>query len=169
MTDRPTGVPTAPPFPAEPPAPPAAVVAGLSRDGDVWPEVPHEAPADPVDPPPRRTAVAPRAVRTRMGPWAPVAGAALGLVVGVLVVVLALAPVAAGFPERLAAVFLCLGLTLLGAGGVLLADEVRVRRSTVGAQSVSEAAGLLNGLTPARLLVGAAGFVLLLAAYVVRG
>jgi len=166
MTDRPTGVPTAPPFPAEPPAPPAAVVAGLSRDGDVWPEVPHEAPADPA---PRRTAVAPRAVRTRMGPWAPVAGAALGLVVGVLVVVLALAPVAAGFPERLAAVFLCLGMGLLGAGGVLLADEVRVRRRTVGAQSVSEAAGLLNGLTPARLLVGAAGFVLLLAAYVVRG
>lgn len=72
-------------------------------------------------------------------------------------------------PSSLASVFLCVGLTLLGAGGVLFADEVRLRRRSVAAQSVQTVAGLLNGLTPARFLVGAAGFVLLLAAYVTRG
>lgn len=105
----------------------------------------------------------------QMGPWAPVAGAGLGLLVGVAVSATLLAGVLPGLPERLALVFLCLGLALLGAGGVLLAEEVRLRRRGVRAQSAEVVTGLLNGLTPARLLVGSAGFALLLAAYVGRG
>jgi hypothetical protein len=107
----------------------------------------------------------------RMGPFAPVAGAAVGLVLGIVVVLL-LAPAVEGFDQRLALVFVVLGFTLLGAGGTLLADEVRIMRR--GAQ-VAEArasgaadviAGLLNGLTPARLLITVSAFVLLLSAYV---
>jgi hypothetical protein len=106
----------------------------------------------------------------RMGPWAPVAGAVLGLVLGVVVVLL-LAPAVDSFAERLSLVFVVLGMTLLGAGGTLLADEVRLLRRgtsavearTAGAEVI---AGLLNGLTPARLLILASAFVLLLSAYV---
>jgi hypothetical protein len=106
----------------------------------------------------------------RMGPWAPVAGAALGLVLGI-VVVLFLAPAVTDFAERLSLVFVVLGLSLLGAGGTLLADEVRMLRRgaqavEVRSSSVDVIAGLLNGLTPARLLIMASAFTLLLSAYV---
>jgi len=109
----------------------------------------------------------------RMGPWAPVAGAALGLLLGV-VVVLFLAPAVDTFDQRLALVFVVLGLSLLGAGGTLLADEVRLLRrgaqaAEVRAANVGVIAGLLNGLTPARLLITASAFVLLLSAYVTNG
>ncbi|SDX59557.1 hypothetical protein SAMN05661080_00504 [Modestobacter sp. DSM 44400] len=111
-----------------------------------------------------------RAPMIRMGPWAPVAGAGVGLLLGV-VVVLFLAPAVTGFAERLSLVFVVLGLALLGAGGVLLADEVRLLRKgtqAVEARSASAGviAGLLNGLTPARLLITASAFCLLLSAYV---
>ncbi|SFL45815.1 hypothetical protein SAMN04488085_111132 [Geodermatophilus ruber] len=107
---------------------------------------------------------------TRMGPWAPVAGALIGLLAGVLAVLL-LAGVAEAFNERLALVFLTVGLGMLGAAGALLADEVRlVRRGTreagVRPQWVEATANLVNGLTPARLLLLAGAFVLFLAAYV---
>jgi hypothetical protein len=109
----------------------------------------------------------------RMGPWAPVAGAAVGLLLGV-VVVLFLARQADTFDQRLALVFVVLGLTLLGAGGTLLADEVRIlRRGAQAAEARASSAGLivglLNGLTPARLLILASAFSLLLSAYVTRG
>ena len=107
---------------------------------------------------------------TRMGPWAPVAGATVGLLVGIVVVVL-LAPAVSTFAERLSLVFVVLGLSLLGAGGTLLADEVRLlRRGTQAVEarpaSAGVIAGLLNGLTPARLLITASAFSLLLSAYV---
>jgi len=106
----------------------------------------------------------------RMGPWAPVAGAALGLLLGIVVVLL-LAPAVVSFEERLSLVFLVLGMTLLGAGGTLLADEVRLlRRGTQAVEARSSNAGaiaaLLNGLTPARLLITVSAFALLLSAYV---
>ena len=106
----------------------------------------------------------------RMGPWAPVAGAAVGLLLGV-VVVLFLAPAVDTFDQRLSLVFVVLGLSLLGAGGTLLADEVRLLRrgATARASDVGLVAGLLNGLTPARLLITASAFVLLLSAYVTGG
>jgi hypothetical protein len=108
--------------------------------------------------------------RIRMGPWAPVAGAVLGLLLGVVVVVL-LAPAVRTFAERLSLVFVVLGLSLLGAGGTLLADEVRLLRRgaravEARAESVGVIVGLLNGLTPARLLIMASAFCLLLSAYV---
>jgi hypothetical protein len=109
----------------------------------------------------------------RMGPWAPVAGAAIGLVLGVVVVLL-LAPAVNTFDQRLALVFVVLGLALLGAGGTLLADEVRLLRrgaqaAEARASGAGAIAGLLNGLTPARLLIIASAFVLLLSAYVTSG
>jgi hypothetical protein len=78
------------------------------------------------------------------------------------------------FDHRLALVFVVLGLTLLGAGGTLLADEVRLLRrgaqaAEARASNVGVIAGLLNGLTPARLLIAASAFSLLLSAYVTRG
>ena len=110
---------------------------------------------------------------TVMGPWAPVAGGLLGLLLGV-VVVLFLAGSADVFEERLALAFLVLGLGMLGTSGILLADEVRLgrqraREAAVRPQWVEATAGLLNGLTPARLLLVVSGFVLFLAAYVSRG
>ncbi|WP_336029369.1 hypothetical protein [Geodermatophilus sp. FMUSA9-8] len=130
------------PLPGRPPAPPAGPSAG-----------------------PRRRTVP----RVRMGPWAPVAGGALGLVAGVVAVLL-LAGRADGYAEALSLTLLVVGLTLLGAAGVLLADEVRVvRRGTSDAgvrpQWVEATAGLVNGLTPARLLLGTSAFVLFLSAY----
>lgn len=109
----------------------------------------------------------------RMGPWAPVAGAGIGLLLG-LVVVLFLAPAVDTFDQRLSLVFVVLGLTLLGAGGTLLADEVRLLRrgaqaAEARASNAGVIAGLLNGLTPARLLITASAFVLLLSAYVTNG
>jgi hypothetical protein len=110
---------------------------------------------------------------TRMGPWAPVAGLLLGLVLGVVAAVF-LAGSADGFRERLALVLLVVGMALLGAAGTLLADEFGLTRRGVREAAarpgwVEATAGLLNGLTPARLLLLVAGFVLFLAAYVVRG
>jgi hypothetical protein len=109
---------------------------------------------------------------TVMGPWAPVAGGLLGLVAG-LVVVLVLGGVAESFEDRLALVFTVLGLGLLGTSGVLLADEVRMMRhrardAVVRPAWVEATAGLLNGLTPARLLLMTSGFVLFLAAFISR-
>jgi hypothetical protein len=145
---------------------------------------PHPAPApEPVATPypttPVNVGVRPRARMprrdplTRMGPWAPVAGAAIGLLLGVVVVLL-LAPAVDTFDQRLALVFVVLGLALLGAGGTLLADEVRMlRRGAQAAEARASGAGviagLLNGLTPARLLITASAFVLLLSAYVTTG
>jgi hypothetical protein len=109
---------------------------------------------------------------TRMGPWAPAAGALLGLVAGLVVAVL-LAGEADAFAQRMALVFLVVGLTMLGSAGALLADEVRIvrrgaREAVVRPSSVEATAGLLNGLTPARLLLASSAFVLFLAAYVGR-
>ncbi len=132
------------PLPGRPPAPPAAPQAPRRRTGPM----------------------------TRMGPWAPVAGATLGLLAG-LAAALLLVGRAESFAESLSLVLLVVGLTLLGAAGVLLADEVRlVRRGTreaaVRPAWVEATAGLVNGLTPARLLLGTAAFVLFLAAYTGR-
>ena len=107
-----------------------------------------------------------------MGPWAPVAGALLGLLLSVIAV-LVLAGTAESFEDRLALVFVVLGLGLLGSAGVLLGDEVRVLRhrtrdAAVRPSSVEVTAVLLNGLTPGRLLLLTSGFVLFLAAYVSR-
>ena len=107
----------------------------------------------------------------RMGPWAPVACAGVGVLLGVLIVVLLLGS-ADAFPERLSLAFVVLGLGVLGAGGALLADEVRLLRrqaEVARASWVDSTAGALNGLTPARLLLLVAAFVLFLAAYVLRG
>jgi hypothetical protein len=148
----------------------------------VAPETTTEAPADD-DVVPGMQPTAPVTVRPRprmprrgpltvMGPWAPVAGGLLGLVLGVIAV-LFLATTADTFPERLALVFLVLGLGMLGSSGILLADEVRMMRqrardAVVRPALVEATAGLLNGLTPARLLLAASAFVLFLSAYVVR-
>jgi phosphatidylserine synthase len=110
---------------------------------------------------------------TVMGPWAPVAGGLLGLLFGV-VVVLFLAHVAETFEDRFALVLTVLALGMLGTSGILLADEVRMirqraRDAVVRPAWVEAMAGLLNGLTPARLLLAVSTFVLFLAAYVSRG
>ena len=64
---------------------------------------------------------------TVMGPWAPVAGGLLGLVLGGIVAAV-LGGTAESYDERLSLVFLVLGLGMLGTAGVLLADEVRIMR-----------------------------------------
>jgi hypothetical protein len=165
------GQPPVPPAAADQPGePPTGQLPVAERpDAADRPAGPH-----PTVPVPVRTRPRPRVPNRdqmiRMGPWAPVAGAALGLVLGVVVVLL-LVPAVETFAERLSLVFVVLGLSLLGAGGTLLADEVRLLRRgtsaiearTSGAELV---AGLLNGLTPARLLILASAFVLLLSAYV---
>ncbi|WP_436694572.1 hypothetical protein, partial [Geodermatophilus sp. CPCC 205506] len=126
----------------------------------------------PTVPVPPRPRVGPRrpGPLTRMGPWAPAFGAVLGLVAG-LVSVFLLAGVAEAFAERLALVFLTVGLAMLGAAGALLADEVRLvrrgaREAGIRPAWVEATANLINGLTPARLLLLAASFVLFLAAFV---
>jgi hypothetical protein len=108
-----------------------------------------------------------------MGPWAPVAGAGLGVLLG-LVAVLLLGGAADDFRERLALVLLVVGLGLLGASGTLLADEVRIvrrgaREAAVRPAWVEATAGLVNGLTAARLLLLVSAFVLFLATYVAKG
>jgi malonyl CoA-acyl carrier protein transacylase len=107
-----------------------------------------------------------------MGPWAPVAGGLLGVILGVVAVLL-LAGTAESFEDRLALVFTVLGLGMLGSAGILLADEVRMLRqrdrdAVVRPAWVEATAGMLNGLTPARVLLVLSGFVLFLAAYVTR-
>src|SRR5687767_11018662 len=158
----PAAVPPVPP-PTEDAAPSAAAEA------DVVPGMQPTAPVT-VRPAPRMPR---RGPLTIMGPWAPVAGGLIGLLFGV-VAVLFLAGSAEAFEERLALAFLVLGLGMLGTSGILLADEVRLlrqrsREATVRPAWVEATAGLLNGLTPARLLLLASAFVLFLAAYVSRG
>jgi hypothetical protein len=152
--------------PADAPAPNAEPVAPPA--GDL---VPGMQPTAPVTARPR-----PRMPRrgplTVMGPWAPVAGGLLGLLLG-LIAVLLLVGTAGSFEDRLALVFVVLGLGMLGTSGILLADEVRMirqssRDAAVRPQWVEATAGLLNGLTPARLLLAASAFVLFLAAFVSR-
>ena len=160
---RPTAAPTPVPE-TQDEAPEPNVVA----DGDMVPGMQPTAPVT-VRPRPRMPRRGPLTV---MGPWAPVAGALLGLVLGVIAV-LFLAGTADRFIERLSLAFVVLGLGMLGTSGVLLADEVRMMRqrardAVVRPALVEAMAGLLNGLTPARLLLGASSFVLFLAAYVVR-
>jgi hypothetical protein len=169
------------PGPAEDPVPepvPPASAEDRSRDaeGGIAPEQPPLHPTTPVAvrvrgrggrrPAPRQGPL------IRMGPWAPVAGAALGLVAGVVVVLL-LAGVAVDFADRLALVLTVVGLTMLGAAGTLLADEVRMIRNSTRAATARPAwvevtTPLLTGLTPARLLLVSSGFVLFLAAFVGR-
>ena len=121
---------------------------------------------------PARPRMPRRGPLTVMGPWAPVAGGLLGLLLGV-VAVLFLAGTAESFEDRLALASSSWGSGMLGTSGVLLADEVRMMRqrardAVVRPAWVEATAGLLNGLTPARLLLMASGFVLFLAAYVSR-
>jgi hypothetical protein len=94
-----------------------------------------------------------------MGPWAPAAGALVGLLLG-LVGVLAIGGAAGTFAERLALVLLVIGLGMAGAAGTLLADEVQLLRR--GGRPIS-------GVTPGRLLLVVSGFVLFLAAFLGRG
>ena len=153
--------------PAAQPAAPEGEAAHADRD-DVVPGMQATAPVN-VRPRPRMPRRGPLTV---MGPWAPVAGGLLGLLVG-LIAVLLLAGTAAGFEDRLALVFVVLGFALVGTAGALLGDEVRMmrqrsREAAVRPASVEATAGLLNGLTPGRLLLLGGGFVLFLAAYVSR-
>jgi hypothetical protein len=139
-----------------------------SPDGDLVPGMQGTAPVT-VRPKPRMPRRGPLTV---MGPWAPVAGGLVGLLLGV-VAVLFLAGTADTFEDRLALAFTVLGLGMLGTSGVLLADEVRMirqraRDAVVRPAWVEATADLLNGLTPARLLLGVSAFVLFLAAYVGR-
>ncbi|MGY1857995.1 hypothetical protein [Modestobacter sp. SYSU DS0290] len=164
----PAAAPVDQPGPAQPPV---AAPAGAG-EGAPAPDSSTPYPTTPVNVRPRPRLRRPDPL-TRMGPWAPVAGAGIGFVLG-LIVVLFLAPAVETFAERLAVVFVVLGLSLLGAGGTLLADEVRLmRRGAWAAEARSSGAGviagLLNGLTPARLLILASAFVLLLSAYVTSG
>ena len=184
QAEAPAPAPAAAAVQAEAPVPPVAEAPAAVQAPPPAPGKPIPAPASEPGPTPYPTTPVnvgmrprPRMPRrdplTRMGPWAPVAGAAAGLLVGLLVV-LFLAPAVDTFDQRLSLVFVVLGLSLLGAGGTLLADEVRIlRRGAQAAESrspgVGAIAGLLNGLTPARLLITASAFVLLLSAYVTGG
>jgi hypothetical protein len=154
--------PTGPVPPVPPPVPPAA--------GDATPPAgPAAEGGQPAAPAPSRPRLRPGSL-IRMGPWAPAAGALLGLVAGLVAVVL-LAGAADAFAQQLALVFLTLGLTMVGAAAALLADEVRLvrrgaREAGVRPAWVEATANLVNGLTPARLLLLAGAFVLFLAAHV---
>jgi hypothetical protein len=161
---------TAAPDPASPAGATPEAPAAESADGGP----PATAPALPATPPTRPAGGRrPAGPLTRMGPWAPVAGALLGVVLGVVAVLL-LAGQADDFRDRLSLVFLVVGLGLLGASGTLLADEVRMLRWRAREAALRPAAwtdttaSLVNGLTPARLLLVVSGFVLFLAAYVAR-
>jgi hypothetical protein len=161
---RPVGTP--PPPTAETPAAPTPAAPAV--DADLPPEVHGTAPVT-VRPTPRMPRRGPLTV---MGPWAPVAGGLLGLVVGGIVAAI-LGGVAESFEQRLALVFVVLGLGVMGTAGTLLADEVRIvrqrsRDAGVRPQWVEATADLVNGLTPARLLMLVGVVVLVLAAYVGR-
>jgi hypothetical protein len=158
-----------PAAPESVPVPPAPEETGTPGDGDLVPGMQATAPVSGR--PPVRGAR--RGPLTVMGPWAPVAGGLLGLLLG-LIVVLLLAGSAESFEDRLALAFTMLGLGVLGTAGILLAEEVRVLRQRARDVAVRPAwveatAGLLNGLTPARLLLLVSAFVLFLAAFVGRG
>ena len=172
---RPAGA--APPVAGDPAALPPVPAADAVEDAapveaDLVPGMHPTAPVS-VRPSPRMPRMPRRGPLTVMGPWAPVAGGLLGLLLGV-VVVLFLAGSAEVFEERLALAFVVLGLGMLGTSGILLGNEVamqrqRARDAAVRPQWVEATAGLLGGLTPARLLLAASVFVLFLAAYVSRG
>jgi hypothetical protein len=142
--------------------------AAPSQDAGATTAAPQTTPTGPVS---RRAARSPSGPLTRMGPWAPVAGGLVGIAIGVVAVVL-LAGRADDFRNRLSLVFLVAGMGLIAAGGTLLADEVRMVRWRAREAALRPAtwadttAGLLNGLTPARLLLAAGAFVLFLAAWV---
>ena len=167
---RPPGAPDPVGSAPVPPLPPVEPVDdAASAEGDLVPGMHPTAPVS-VRPSPRMPRRGPLTV---MGPWAPVAGGVLGLLLG-LVVVLFLAGSAEVFEERLALAFVVLGLGMLGTSGILLGNEValerqRAREAAARPQWVEATAGLLTGLTPARLLLAASAFVLFLAAYVSRG
>jgi len=159
--------PTAPATPAAP-APEPNVVAEVPPAAETEPGS-HATTPVTVRPAPRMPRRGPLTV---MGPWAPVAGGLLGVLAGLLVVLL-VGGVAESFEDRLALAFVVLGFGLLGASGILLADEVRMMRqrardAVVRPAWVEATAGLLNGLTPDRLLLMTSGFVLFLAAFVSR-
>ena len=175
---------TAAPVTAEPGPVPAAAgttpggsSVGGSSAAPVDPPAAHDTDQAPHATAPVSVRPAPRMPRrgplTVMGPWAPVAGGLLGLLLG-LIAVLILAGAAESFEDRLALVFAVVGLGTLGVSGTLLADEVRMvrqgaREATVRPAWVEVTAGLLNGLTPARLLLLVSAFILFLSAYVSRG
>jgi hypothetical protein len=145
------------------------LVPGMQAPGMQAPGMQPTAPVTTVRPRPRMPRRGPMTV---MGPWAPVAGGLLGLLLGVATV-LFLADSAESFEDRLALAFVVLGLGMLGTSGILLADEVRMmrqraREAVVRPAAVEATAGLLSGMTPARLLLVASAFVLFLAAYVTR-
>jgi hypothetical protein len=173
--------PTSPAGPASPAGSPVGEPSSAPTGSSAVP-VDVDGPTTVAEPNPHATAPvtvrpAPRMPRrgplTVMGPWAPVAGGLLGLLLGVIAV-LVLAGSAESFEDRLALVFAVVGLGSLGVAGVLLADEVRMvrqgtREAAVRPAYIEATAGLLNGLTPARLLLLVSAFVLFLAAYVSRG
>jgi hypothetical protein len=148
---------------------PGIQAPGIQAPGIQAPGMQPTAPVTTVRPRPRMPRRGPMTV---MGPWAPVAGGLLGLLLGVATV-LFLADSAESFEDRLALAFVVLGLGMLGTSGILLADEVRMmrqraREAVVRPAAVEATAGLLSGMTPARLLLVASTFVLFLAAYVTR-
>ena len=149
-------------------------IAAEHPHGDLVPgmQAPGMQPAAPVTTVRPRPRMPRRGPMTVMGPWAPVAGGLLGLLLGVATV-LVLADSAQSFEDRLALAFVVLGLGMLGTSGILLAYEVRMmrqraREAVVRPAAVEATAGLLSGMTPARLLLVASAFVLFLAAYVTR-
>lgn len=162
-----TPPPAAPPEPSPEAATPPA--AGPAPDQELAPGAQPTAPVT-VRPAPRLPR---RGPMTIMGPWAPVAGGLLGLLLGGIVAAI-LGGAAESYDERLSVVFMVLGLGMLGTAVTLLADEVRIvrqqaRDAVVRPQWVEATAGLVNGLTPARLLMLGSIVVLVLAAYVGRG
>lgn len=157
---RPGAVPAPETVQAQEPTPP---------EGELPPGAQGTAPVT-VRPRPRMPR---RGPMTIMGPWAPVAGGVVGLLLGGVVAAV-LGGVAETFDQRLALVFVVLALGMLGTAGTLLADEVQVlrqrtREATVRPQWVEATAGLVNGLTPARLLLVGSVVVLVLAAWLGRG
>jgi hypothetical protein len=163
-----TGAAPAEPVPAAP-APDSTQVMDVSATPPPGTASPHATAPVTVRPKPRG---ARRGPLTRMGPWAPVAGGLLGVLAGVVAVLLLVGAVDT-FSERMSLVLLVVGLGILGAAGVLLADEVRMvrqgaREAAVRPAWVEATAPLLSGLTPARLLLVLSAFVLFLSAYVLR-
>jgi hypothetical protein len=156
----------------------SATGAATPAPADATEAPPVDAPSGPVAQPTAPVTVRPsprlprRGPMTVMGPWAPVAGGALGLMLG-LIAVLVLAGSAHTFQERFGLVLAVVGLGMLGTAGTLLADEVRMLRQSARDAAVrpgvaETTVGLLHGLTPARLLLLMSGFVLFLATYVSR-
>ncbi len=163
-----TGAAPAEPTPAAP-APDSTQVMDVPATPPPGTASPHATAPVTVRPKPRG---ARRGPLTRMGPWAPVAGGLLGVLAGVVAVLLLVGAVDT-FGERMSLVLLVVGLGILGAAGVLLADEVRMvrqgaREAAVRPAWVEATAPLLSGLTPARLLLVLSAFVLFLSAYVLR-